>query len=103
MFSKAVLAVTMAVYIITVVFGYFVVANEPSCLGELLTFVGAPTAVAIGFYAWKAKSENVLKIDSSDKTKQKIVNGAFRSESDGNQFYGYNNFYDNGGDNDAMG
>jgi len=30
--------------------------------GALLTFVAAPTAVAIGFYAWKAKAENAIKL-----------------------------------------
>jgi len=28
-------------------------------------YLGTPTAVAIGFYAWKSKAENLLKIKSS--------------------------------------
>ena len=33
-----------------------------SQLGVLLAYIGTPTTVAIGFYAWKAKAENVVKI-----------------------------------------
>ena len=61
-FSKIILALCMCVYIVTVGFGFFVTATEKTQLGELLAFVGAPTAVAIGFYAWKARAENLLKI-----------------------------------------
>jgi hypothetical protein len=29
------------------------------------TYIGGPTATAIGFYAWKSKAENLLKISKS--------------------------------------
>jgi hypothetical protein len=29
------------------------------------TYLGAPTATAVGFYAWKSKAENILKIQKS--------------------------------------
>ena len=29
------------------------------------TYLGAPTATAVGFYAWKSKAENILKIQQS--------------------------------------
>lgn len=45
-FSKLILAAVMVVYFITFGFGIYVVANAPEQLGELLAFVGAPTAVA---------------------------------------------------------
>ena len=31
-------------------------------LGELFAFVGAVTAIAVAFYCWKAKAENLEKI-----------------------------------------
>lgn len=82
-FSKILLAAVMVTYFGVTVFSVFVVQENPELLGELLTFVGAPTAVAIGFYAYKAKCENVVKISravSADKkldsdTKKQIVNG----------------------------
>ena len=35
---------------------------DVSQLSVFLTYVGAPTGVAIGFYSWKAKAENIMKI-----------------------------------------
>jgi len=64
-FSKIVLAVVTGLYIVTVVVGFFVVVPNPEHAGELFAFVGAPTSVAIGFYAWKAKAENIKKIDTN--------------------------------------
>ena len=33
-------------------------------------YVGGPTATAIGFYAWKSKAENVIKIAKSFEAEQ---------------------------------
>jgi hypothetical protein len=33
-------------------------------------YLGTPTAVAIGFYAWKSKAENLLKIKASNEGKE---------------------------------
>ena len=65
-FSKIVLAAVMVAYSVTLAFAIYIVgAKNDSLLPELLAFVGAPTSVAIGFYAWKAKAENIRKIDKS--------------------------------------
>lgn len=72
-FSKVILGAVMIVYFTTTIFSYFVTADNPEQLGELLTFVGAPTAVAIGFYAWKAKAENIIKISSPKQIKEKFI------------------------------
>lgn len=45
-FSKILLAAVMVTYFGVTVFAIFVVQENPELLGELLTFVGAPTAVA---------------------------------------------------------
>ena len=64
--SKVVLGAVMITYGIMTLFGIYIVgAKNNDLLPELLTFVGAPTSVAIGFYAWKAKAENMLKISKS--------------------------------------
>lgn len=34
------------------------------------TYLGAPAATAIGFYAWKSKAENILKIKQSNKLEE---------------------------------
>lgn len=62
-FSKLVVAAVMATYFIGVSIGAIVVLQKaPDQLAPYLTFIGAPTATAIGFYAWKAKAENVIKL-----------------------------------------
>ena len=74
-FSKIVLAAAMITYELVTLFGIYCVTNDGSLLPELFLFVGAPTSVAIGFYAWKAKAENLLKIaklqDEKDPEKDK--------------------------------
>ena len=46
--------------------GVWAVVMDPSQLGVFLTYVGAPTATVIGFYSWKAKCENVVKIKKAN-------------------------------------
>ncbi|MBM7592238.1 hypothetical protein [Brevibacillus fulvus] len=64
-FSKLVLALVMATYFFGVLFGAYIVyrstADPGTTLASLLTFIGGPTAVAIPFYLWKAKNENMQK------------------------------------------
>jgi hypothetical protein len=36
------------------------------------TYIAAPTAVAVGFYSWKSKAENLLKIKNSYDCKSEI-------------------------------
>ena len=37
------------------------------------TYLGGPTSIAIGFYAWKSKAENILKIKSSLERESETV------------------------------
>ena len=82
-FSKIVLGAVMLLYFAGAIYGAVIVWQDSSLLGELLAYIGAPTAVAIGFYAYKAKCENVVKISravNADKkldseTKKQIVSG----------------------------
>ena len=39
---------------------------DVSQLGVFLAYVGTPTATVIGFYSWKAKAENVVKIKKAN-------------------------------------
>ena len=50
------------------VIGARAVALDPSQLGVFLAYVGTPAATAIGFYSWKAKAENVVKIKQANPT-----------------------------------
>lgn len=61
-YTKILVAAVMATYFLGFAFGGVLVWLFPEHLGEWLTFIGVPTATAIGFYCWKAKAENMLKI-----------------------------------------
>lgn len=61
-FSKLVLGIVMLLYFVTVGVGIKLSLIDYTQFSTLAMLVGAPTATAIGFYAWKAKAENVVKI-----------------------------------------
>lgn len=68
-FSKLILGLVMACYFFGVGYGAVVVDRSPEMLGEYLAFIGAPVAVAIAVYSWKAKAENVLKLSQTQLEK----------------------------------
>lgn len=72
-FSKLIMASVMATYYCGVVIGAAVVIHAPEQLGAYLSYLGAATTVAIGFYAWKAKAENVIKLSRDTDTKEEIT------------------------------
>lgn len=76
-FSKIVLGSAVVIWAAGAVFGAYIVNEERDQLRELLAYIGAPTATAFGFYAWKSKAENVLKIAKSKKmdtkTKKQVI------------------------------
>ena len=61
--AKLFIGGAMVVYFAAAVYGGIVTWNCPEQLPALLTFVGAPTTAALGFYCWKAKAENVKKLE----------------------------------------
>lgn len=61
-FSKVVLIAVMILYFIAAGVGIAISFIDYTQYSTLAMLVGAPTATAIGFYAWKAKAENVIKI-----------------------------------------
>ena len=79
--SKIIIFTIMLSYYIVLVFGIFAVyrilGDAPEfaiqALIAIFGYVGTPTGVAIGFYAWKARAENVAK----------IVNGTEQPENEG--------------------
>jgi arginine exporter protein ArgO len=45
-----------------VVVGVIIVFQDHDQLGAFLAYLGAPVTAAIGFYCWKAKAENIMKL-----------------------------------------
>ena len=69
-FSKIVLVLVLLTYFVGVFIGVKVSLIDVSQLAALLAYIGTPTAAAIGFYCWKAKAENIVKIkkDNPEET-----------------------------------
>lgn len=61
-FSKLILGLVMLIYFLAVGVGIHLCYTDPTQFSTLAMLVGAPTAVGIGFYAWKAKAENIIKL-----------------------------------------
>ena len=80
-FSKIILSAVMTTYFITLFVSIYAVikilADYPEFAVQALTalfgYVGTPTAVAIGFYAWKAKNENIIKIKNSTEIPDNLI------------------------------
>ena len=90
-FSKVVLGAVMILYFAGAIYGAVIVWQDSSLLGELLAYIGAPTAVAIGFYAWKAKAENVIKISQAVQDRDVLQAAVNQDESGG--YYGTERHY----------
>lgn len=77
--SKTVLAIIVMLYFVGAIIGGVLVIisaiNDVHLEGQIDTgmfiayaaYIGGPTATAIGFYAWKSKAENILKIQRTIK------------------------------------
>ncbi len=61
-YTKILVAAVMGTYFFGVVYGAVFCFFAGAYLGELLAYIGAPTTAAIGFYCWKAKAENMIKM-----------------------------------------
>jgi len=66
-FSKLVLSAVLFTYFVGFGLGIWAVIIDISQLGVFLAYVGTPTATVIGFYSWKAKAENVVKIKQANQ------------------------------------
>lgn len=71
-FSKLIICLVMLTYFVGLGFGMFIIwylvrggaatSYVSTALCGLFSYIGAPVAVAIAFYSYKAKAENVEKI-----------------------------------------
>lgn len=80
-FTKSILSIVMLLYFIGAILGAVLViintaytmrmglAIDPQFYIAYATYLGAPTATAIAFYAWKSKAENLLKIHYGNNAK----------------------------------
>ncbi len=78
-FSKIVLALVLSTYFLGLYIGYKTVLLDFTQLGTLLAYIGAPTATSIGFYAWKARAENIIKIKKANPEETEGINIDFNN------------------------
>lgn len=76
-FTKSIMSIVVLLYFIGALIGTALVLLsaimnikqnmpiDPSMFIAYAAYIGGPTATAIGFYAWKSKAENLLKIGRS--------------------------------------
>ncbi len=77
-FTKAIIALVMATYFVGVAVGAFIVLFKAHDeLAVWLSYIGTVAAVAVGFYSWKARAENTIKL------KQLYGQDAVESEESG--------------------
>ena len=90
-FSKSILSLVVALYFLGVILGAALMmyaAKQDVKLGlpvnpqmfiAFSAYIGGPTATAIGFYAWKSKAENILKIKNSNDLAQKECDASLQA------------------------
>ena len=64
MFSKILLATVMLTYFVGVAVGGLIAWRSHEYVREWLAFIGTPVVSVIGWYTWKAKAENIKKIEN---------------------------------------
>lgn len=67
-FTKLLIGFVMATYFVGFIVGGILIIFYPEHLSDWLLYIGTPATAAIGFYCWKAKAENVIRIRNSLKT-----------------------------------
>ena len=95
-FSKSILSSIILLYFLGAMIGAVLVVYaavvsaklglpiDPAMFMAYAAYIGGPTATALGFYAWKSKAENVLKISKSFDTAASEVASALAG-MEGNQ------------------
>lgn len=70
-FSKLIIVLVLLTYFVGVYIGVKIALIDVAQISALLAYIGTPTATAIGFYCWKAKAENIIKIkrENPEETK----------------------------------
>lgn len=82
-FTKSIMTIVMLLYFLGAIMGGVLVilaalidvnlggTIDTAMFIAYAAYIGGPTATAIGFYAWKSKAENILKIQNTNTLVQK--------------------------------
>ena len=67
--SHKVLWAVVITYFIGVALGVYAIIKDPTNVGMVLGYIGGVAAVGIGYYSWKAKAENIIKLNKKQLDK----------------------------------
>lgn len=83
-FSKLLCVVIMALTILVVIFTIIlmVITNDLSPLEYLIPSVFVEASVISGFYSYKAKTENKIKLETRRLILEKVLNGEIQEDYD---------------------
>ncbi len=82
-FTKSIMSIVVLLYFVGALLGGALVilaaiidlrlggALDTAMFIAYAAYIGGPTTTAIGFYAWKSKAENLLKIENTNELVQK--------------------------------
>lgn len=85
-FTKSIMSIIVLLYFLGALIGTVLVVSaalvdvrsdrqtiDTAMFIAYAAYIGGPTATAIGFYAWKSKAENILKIKNSNELHQQKI------------------------------
>jgi len=77
-FSKLIICCLTITYFVGLVVGCIITLENPDQLSTYLTYIGGVVGITVPFYIWKAKAENILKIqkENPEEIANKIINEA---------------------------
>lgn len=67
--SHKVLWAVVITYFIGVAAGVYAIIMDAANVNAVLVYIGGVAAVGIGFYSWKAKAENIIKLNKKQLDK----------------------------------
>lgn len=83
-FSKIIFVYIAIMFTIVIIFTMILmwVTKDTSAVAYLIPAVGGLMATTVGFYSWKAKAENVLKIQQNSSSSEVDVNEITKTVED---------------------
>lgn len=84
-YSKAISLVFLLCFLFGMAIGTYAVIQDPANIDPLLIYIGGATTVSTSFYFWKAKAENLIKIQKANPEVFKAITSSTSDEEDGTE------------------
>lgn len=84
-YSKIISSIFISCFLFGIIIGTYAVIQDPANIDPLLIYIGGATTVSTSFYFWKAKAENLIKIQKSNPEVFKVLATDTSDEEDGTE------------------